>query len=104
MEGVAFVVLVAIAAAIGGLGDVVATYLTERGGPITAIRGSAAALLGAFAWSEWFGKASDWGGNIEGLHVLPAILGAVILSAAQIVNSRTLEEASLVGAQPEEQL
>jgi uncharacterized membrane protein YeaQ/YmgE (transglycosylase-associated protein family) len=41
----------------------------------------AAALLGSFAWSEWFGDFSHWGGELEGLYLVPAILGAAIVTA-----------------------
>lgn len=41
----------------------------------------AAALLGSFAWSEWFGDFSRWGGEVGGLQLAPAILGAAIVTA-----------------------
>lgn len=44
-----------------------------------------AALLGSFAWSEWFGEFSNWGGEVEGLQVAPAILGAVIVTALSVL-------------------
>jgi len=41
----------------------------------------AAALLGSFAWSEWFGDFSHWGGELDGLYLVPAVLGAAIVTA-----------------------
>ncbi len=51
----------------------------------------AAALLGSFAWSEWFGDFSHWGGQVGGLQLAPAILGAAIV-AGLYVAGHLLEE------------
>ena len=88
IESLGIAVLLLVAAVIGGLGDVAATFILKRGSAATALGGFGAALLGAFAWSEWFDKASEWGGELEGLSVLPAILGALILSVVQILSTR----------------
>lgn len=37
------------------------------------------AALGGFAGSEWFGLLSDWGPTYDGLNVLPAVIGAVVV-------------------------
>lgn len=38
-----------------------------------------AALAGGWLGSEAFGAASEWGPHWEGLYVVPAIIGAVVL-------------------------
>ncbi len=37
------------------------------------------AAVGAYVASEWLGVASTWGPELDGLFVLPALIGAVIL-------------------------
>lgn len=44
---------------------------------ITAI----GAAIGGFVASEWLGGASTWGPEADGLFVLPALIGAVIVGA-----------------------
>lgn len=39
----------------------------------------AGALVGGYLGSEAFGSASTWGVAFEGLYVLPAIIGAIVL-------------------------
>lgn len=86
MEGIGIVVWVLIAAIVAGLGDLAATYVLKRGPGATVLGGLAAALLGSFAWSEWFGQASTWGPELDGLYLLPALLGALILTVAQVLS------------------
>lgn len=103
MDGWGIVLWILIAAVIGAGVDVAATYILKRGSVTTAVYGFLAALLGSLAWSEWFGKASNWGGNLEGLQVLPAILGAAILSLVQILGTRFAEEEAVAVPIEEEQ-
>ncbi|HWO93686.1 MAG TPA: hypothetical protein VNL92_02890 [Dehalococcoidia bacterium] len=35
--------------------------------------------LGGFAGSEWFGPWSDWGPTIDGLNILPSLLGMALI-------------------------
>jgi len=88
MEGWGIAIWIILAAVIGSGADVAVTSATKRGSRATAVAGFLAALLGAFAWSEWFGQASDWGPSLQGLNLLPAFLGATILSAVQILSTR----------------
>jgi uncharacterized membrane protein YeaQ/YmgE (transglycosylase-associated protein family) len=40
---------------------------------------AAAALVGGYLGSEAFGTASTWGPAFEGLYIVPAIIGGVVL-------------------------
>ena len=40
-----------------------------------------AALVGGWLGSEAFGTLSTWGPVLEGLYILPALIGAVVLGA-----------------------
>jgi uncharacterized membrane protein YeaQ/YmgE (transglycosylase-associated protein family) len=40
-----------------------------------------AALVGGWLGSEAFGTLSTWGPALEGLYILPALIGAVVLGA-----------------------
>ena len=51
---------------------------------------AAAALVGGWLGSEAFGTASTWGLVFEGLYVVPALIGAVILGAVVDVIVRYL--------------
>ncbi|HXG43018.1 MAG TPA: hypothetical protein VNL95_09895 [Dehalococcoidia bacterium] len=98
MEGIGVLVWLAIGVAAGLAGA--AALALARGtravtDPIWAV---AAALLGSFAWSEWFGDYSRWGGQVGGLQVAPAVLGAAIV-AGLYVAGRLLEEGKETAAQ-----
>lgn len=43
---------------------------------------AAGAALGAFAASEWLGSLSTLGPDVDGLYVLPALVGGLIVGAA----------------------
>jgi uncharacterized membrane protein YeaQ/YmgE (transglycosylase-associated protein family) len=55
---------------------------------------AAAVLVGGWLGSEAFGSASTWGLEFEGLYVLPAIIGGVILGAVVDVVVRYLSGGS----------
>ena len=38
-----------------------------------------AALIGGYMGSETFGRLSTWGPELEGLYLLPAVIGGVVL-------------------------
>lgn len=50
----------------------------------------AAVLVGGWVGSEAFGTLSTWGPELEGLYVLPAIIGGVVLGAVVDVIVRYL--------------
>lgn len=43
---------------------------------------AAGAALGAFAASEWLGSLSTLGPDVDGLYVLPALVGGLIVAIA----------------------
>ena len=55
---------------------------------------AAAVLVGGWLGSEAFGTASTWGFEFEGLYVLPAIIGGVILGGVVDVVVRYLSGGS----------
>lgn len=72
-----FIVLLAGALGLGILGQFAGRARSGYDGLITAI----AAAIGGFVASEWLGGASTWGPEVDGLFVLPGLIGAVILGA-----------------------
>lgn len=75
MSTLAAVLLVIGAIVLGAIAHVVGERRTGFEGPIVAI----AALIGGYLGSEAFGTYSTWGYAFEGLYVVPALIGAVIL-------------------------
>ena len=75
MSTLAAILLIAGAAVIGiasyFIGEVRAWYE----GVITGL----AALVGGYLASEAFGGASTWGWEVQGLYVVPALIGAVVV-------------------------
>jgi hypothetical protein len=55
-----------------------------------------AALVGGYLGSEAFGGVSTWGPEFEGLFVLPAIIGGVVLGAIVDAIARYLSQGSYV--------
>ena len=49
---------------------------------------TAAAFLGGFAASELFGPASAWGPALDGLSVLPALIGAAAIGGLAAYGQR----------------
>jgi uncharacterized membrane protein YeaQ/YmgE (transglycosylase-associated protein family) len=76
MSDLAAILLVLGAIALGAIAHFVGERRTGFEGPIVAI----AALIGGYLGSEAFGAYSTWGYAFEGLQVLPALIGAVILA------------------------
>lgn len=72
-----FILLLAGALVIGIIVQFVGQARSGYDWLITAI----AAAIGGFAASEWLAGASTWGPEVDGLFVLPALIGAVILGA-----------------------
>jgi uncharacterized membrane protein YeaQ/YmgE (transglycosylase-associated protein family) len=80
MTGIGVLVWLAVGAAIGLLAASAVALATGRRGWQELAWAFAAALLGSFAWSEWFGDFSRWGGEVGGLQMAPAVLGAAIVA------------------------
>jgi len=76
MSALAAVLLVLGAIVLGAIAHFVGERRTGFEGPIVAV----AALIGGYLGSEAFAAYSTWGFAFEGLYVLPALIGAVILA------------------------
>jgi uncharacterized membrane protein YeaQ/YmgE (transglycosylase-associated protein family) len=55
-----------------------------------------AALVGGYLGSEAFARLSTWGPEFEGLFVLPAIIGGVVLGAVVDAITRYLSQGTYV--------
>ena len=84
MSTLAASLLVIGAIVIGAIAHFVGERRTGFEGPVVAI----AALVGGYLGSEAFGTYSTWGYEFEGLFVVPALIGAVVL--AVIVDAMVL--------------
>jgi hypothetical protein len=78
MSAIAAVLLIVGAAVIGAVSQFVGEPRIGYEWVFTAV----AVLIGGWLGSEAFGAASTWGLEFEGLFVLPAIIGGVILGTA----------------------
>lgn len=92
MSALAAIILVAGAIVIGVLAHLIGEVRTGWEGPIVAV----AALVGGYVGSEALGAFSTWGFAFEGLYVLPALIGAVVLGAAVDIVVRYLTHGSYV--------
>ncbi len=77
MSALAAALLVLGAIVIGAIAHFVGERRTGFEGPVVAV----AALVGGSLGSEAFGTYSTWGYEFEGLYVLPALIGAIVLAA-----------------------
>lgn len=77
MSGLAALLLVLGAVALGVIAHFVGERRTVFEGLIVAI----AALIGGYVGSEALGALSTWGVAFEGLYILPAIMGGVVFAA-----------------------
>jgi len=75
MSTLAAILLVVGALVIGAASYVIGEVRAGYEGVITG----AAALVGGYLGSEAFGGLSTWGWEIEGLFVLPALIGAIVV-------------------------
>ena len=75
MSSYAAILLVAGAILIGVVAHFIGDVMTGWEGPTAAV----AALIGGYVGSEALGTLSTWGYAFEGLYVLPALIGGVIL-------------------------
>lgn len=92
MSAYAAILLVAGAILIGVVSHFVGDVTTGWEGPIVAV----AALIGGYLGSEAFGAFSTWGYAFEGLYVLPAVIGGVVLGAVTDAVVRFTTEGSYV--------
>ncbi len=92
MSTLAVVLLIAGAVVIGGasyfIGDVTAGFE----GILTGL----AALVGGYLGSEAFGTLSTWGPADEGLYIVPAVLGGIVLGGLVDAITRFATEGSYV--------
>lgn len=75
MSVYAAILLAAGAILIGVVAHFIGDVTTGWEGPIAAL----AALIGGYIGSEALGTFSTWGYAFEGLYVLPALIGGVVL-------------------------
>ncbi len=85
-----FVILVVMALVLGVMAQLAGEARTGYDWLVSGI----AALAGGYIASELLGAASVWGPEFDGLFILPAIIGAVVLT---IVTEFAMR---IVGAQP----
>jgi hypothetical protein len=78
MSTYAAILLVLGAILVGVIAHIVGDVRTGWEGPVAAV----AAVIGGYLGSEAFGTFSTWGYAFEGLYVLPALIGGVILGVA----------------------
>ena len=78
MSLLAAVLLVGGAVLIGGIAQVIGAVSNGYQWLVTGV----AALVGGYIGTEALGAASTWGWEFEGLFVVPAIIGAVVVGGA----------------------
>jgi|SRR5690348_2728059 len=71
----AVLLLVAVAIVIG----IAAQVISQAGLELEWIVVAIGAGLGGFVASEWLGAASTWGPEVDGLFILPALIGAIVV-------------------------
>jgi uncharacterized membrane protein YeaQ/YmgE (transglycosylase-associated protein family) len=92
MSGFAALVLIIGALVIGILAHFIGDVTVPYEWAVTGV----AALVGGYLGSEAFGTLSTWGFEFDGLYVLPAIIGAVVLGGVVDALLRYLTEGSYV--------
>ena len=75
MGSTGFLLLVAGAVVLG----TIAQYSGHAGSRWDWLITAIAAAIGGYVASEWLGGVSTWGPEMDGLFVLPALIGAVIV-------------------------
>jgi len=75
MSAYAAILLVAGAILIGVVAHFIGDVTTGWEGPTAAV----AALIGGYVGSEALGTLSTWGYAFEGLYVVPALIGAIVV-------------------------
>lgn len=90
MSALAAIVLVLGALILGGITQ----FIGEPRIGFEWLFPAAAVLVGGWLGSEAFGTASTWGPAFEGLYIVPALIGGVILGAVVDVIVRYLSGGS----------
>ncbi len=93
MSAYAAILLVLGAILLGAVAHFIGDVRTGWEGPIAAV----AALVGGYLGSEAFGTFSTWGYAFEGLYVVPALIGGVVLGAVIDAIVRYMTQGSYVG-------
>ena len=75
MSTYAAILLVLGAIVVGVIAHIIGEVRTGWEGPVAGV----AALIGGYLGSEAFGAYSTWGYAFEGLYVLPALIGGLVL-------------------------
>ena len=75
MSAYAAILLVLGAMILGVIAHFIGDVMTGWEGPVAAV----AALVGGWLGSEAFGTFSTWGYEFEGLFVVPALIGGIVL-------------------------
>lgn len=73
----AVLLLVIVAAVIG----VTAQVIGQAGSQYEWIVVAIGAAVGGFIASEWLGAVSTWGPELDGMFILPALIGAIVVGA-----------------------
>jgi len=73
----AVLLLVAVAVVIG----IAAQVIGQAGSQFEWVVAAIAAGVGGFVASEWLGAASTWGPELDGMFILPALIGAIVVAA-----------------------
>lgn len=77
----AVILLLAGAVVLGTLIQGLALAFGQRAIAYEWLMAAIGAAIGGFIASEWLGAASTWGPAVDGMFVLPALMGAIILGA-----------------------
>lgn len=72
-----FIVLLAGALVLG----IIVQYVGQARSGFDWLVTAVAAAVGSYVASEWLGGASTWGPQLDGLYILPALIGAIVLGA-----------------------
>jgi hypothetical protein len=92
MSTLALIVLIVGALVLGGLSQ----FIGETKIGFEWLIVAPAVLVGGWLGSEAFGAASTWGPVFEGLYIVPALIGGVVLGAVADVIVRYLTGGSYV--------
>lgn len=90
MSASAAILLVLGAMILGVITHFIGDVMTGWEGPVAAL----AALVGGWLGSEAFGTFSTWGYAFEGLYVVPALIGGIVLGFVVDAIVRSLTQGS----------
>jgi uncharacterized membrane protein YeaQ/YmgE (transglycosylase-associated protein family) len=84
MDTWGYVILIVGAVAVGFLVEYALDQRLSYAGLLAAI----GAVIGGFVASEYLGGLSDWGTELYGMRIFPAIIGAVLVAALVMFATR----------------